>query len=346
MAILVANDGSKFVNTIADRDALAKRFLGMRVVVRDATADPFFGGGSVQYIWDTTTDAWNPTWSERKPELRFAAEEKVLVDGKVVADNIIKDNVLWSVKVLDDDGTILSDARATISGRTLDIGVTNFDGKRLHYVYAYGEMNTVITDLWEGKADKLSPEFGGTPLTTTPAGNANPKQITNVEYVEQKLADIDAGLEDAPSDGNDYARKDGTWAQLNLLEEAPVDGKDYVRKDGAWDELEIKFDHYDLKSTAAANTGNVAYDYTNSQVITVDLTAGVRNVALASGIAGRAVTGIIVVLGKNVPVFTGTNVVWNNNETPTVDDFGATRTVLVAFWDSIDKWIVTRGPRF
>lgn len=369
MAILVANDGSKFVDTIAQRDAIEKRFNGMRVIVRDATADPFFGGGSVQYIWDTTIDGWNPIWSENKPDLRFATEEKVLASGQVTAENLVKDGVVWSVKVLDDDDSILSDAKVTITGRTLDIGSTTFDGKRLHYTYAFGAMNTVVADLWESKADKASPEFEGTPKAPTPAANADVKQIVNVEYLNSKLDDVQAGIAEAPTDGKEYVRKEaawaelvkleeapeddanyvrrnGEWAEVNILPDAPNDSKNYVRKDNAWSELQIAFDHYDLKATAAAATGNVNYDYTASQVITLNLTAGTRNVALASAPAGRSVTGVIVVLGKNVPTFTGTNVVWNNNETPTADDFGATRTVLIAFWDSIDKWIITRGPRF
>lgn len=54
MAIIVTNDGSRFVDTLADRNAIPVelRFMGMRVTVKDATADPIFGGGVVQYLWE------------------------------------------------------------------------------------------------------------------------------------------------------------------------------------------------------------------------------------------------------------------------------------------------------
>lgn len=47
------------------------------------------------------------------------------------------------------------------------------------------------------------------------------------------------GLEDAPADGKQYARKDGTWAEVAagaITADAPSDGKDYVRKNAAWAE--------------------------------------------------------------------------------------------------------------
>ena len=47
-----------------------------------------------------------------------------------------------------------------------------------------------------------------------------------------------AGIADAPSDGDEYVRKDGAWSVVTGdgtgLADAPSDGDEYVRKDGAW----------------------------------------------------------------------------------------------------------------
>ena len=63
------------------------------------------------------------------------------------------------------------------------------------------------------------------------------------EQRDQDLQDqIDAlegdALDDAPSDGNTYGRKDGAWEEITAgsgdVEEAPKDGTPYSRQDGTW----------------------------------------------------------------------------------------------------------------
>ena len=63
------------------------------------------------------------------------------------------------------------------------------------------------------------------------------------EARDQHLQDqIDAfegdALDDAPSDGNTYGRKDGSWEEVTAgsgdVEEAPKDGTPYSRQDGTW----------------------------------------------------------------------------------------------------------------
>lgn len=330
MSILIANSGNRVVSTIAERDAITKRFDGMNVFVRDATADPIFGGGTVQYLWDGVIDSWSPVWSEKKPELRFTIEDKVLVNGQVTADQVIKDGVVWSARILDDDDTILADARVTLSGRTLDIGSLAFDGKRLHYTYAYGEMTTLLTELWEDKADKESPELTGIPLTTIPTDASPAGQIAPIGWVTEQIQEA---IGDLPQPGD------------SGIPEAPVDDKAYVRENGEWVELDKGFNAYSLLTSTSAS-GDLVVTATDQQVFTLESTAGSRNVSFINGPAGRAITAVLVIIGKNVPVIGGVNFKWNNGEVPTTDVMGDTKTVITAFWDGIDTWIISVGPKY
>lgn len=58
MSIIIANDGDYTVSTIVVRNAITKRHDGMRVIVRDATGDPTYGGGMVEYIWEAAGSKW------------------------------------------------------------------------------------------------------------------------------------------------------------------------------------------------------------------------------------------------------------------------------------------------
>ena len=44
---------------------------------------------------------------------------------------------------------------------------------------------------------------------------------------------------EAPINGNQYARKDGSWSEVEQFDEAPSDGKQYARKDETWAEIVI-----------------------------------------------------------------------------------------------------------
>ena len=67
---------------------------------------------------------------------------------------------------------------------------------------------------------------------------------TKAEIDSQQLkqdAEIDTKLGDAPSNGEQYVRKDGVWAELASADggitDAPADGKTYGRKDFKWAEV-------------------------------------------------------------------------------------------------------------
>lgn len=51
----------------------------------------------------------------------------------------------------------------------------------------------------------------------------------------------DPGIEEAPEDGQQYARQDGAWEVVEVIievEEAPEDGQQYARQDGSWSVIE------------------------------------------------------------------------------------------------------------
>lgn len=326
MAIIVANDGSRYVDTIAERDAIptAQRFMGMRVLVKDATADPVFGGGQVQYIWDKSVLAWSPMWADKKPELNFATEEKTIVAGKVTADNVIKDNLVWSARVVDLQGVILGDAQVTIEGKDLTLNTQDYNGMLLHYTYAYGEMTTELLGIWGEKADLASPEFTGTPKAPTPDVSSNDGSIATTEFVKDALGEVQAGISDAPSDG-----------------------KDYVRKDGEWEALVIDLDTAKLKSSLSG-AGALSVDAPTQQAyVFTNTAAGTRSISFVSGPTGYMITSVLVIDGNAGDItFTGTNLKWNDNKVIAKADLGAARTVLLFLWDGVSTWIGSKGPAY
>lgn len=326
MSIIVANDGSRYVDTIAERDAIpiARRFMGMRVTVRDAIADPVFGGGQVQYIWDKVVLAWSPVWSDKKPELNFATEDKTIVDGKVTTDHVMKNNLVWSARVVDLDGVILGDAQLTISGRDLSLSTQDYNGMILHYTYAYGDMTTELLGIWENKADLTSPKFTGDPTAPTPVKGNNSESIATTEYVVTALSEVASGIS-----------------------EAPEDGEDYVRKDGEWSKLVIDLDTTKVKSSTSA-AGALAVDAPKQQAYTFTNTAaGTRQISFLNGPAGYMITSALVIDGNAGDItFTGANLKWNDNKVVAKADLGAARTVIIFLWDGVSTWIGTKGPAY
>ena len=67
-------------------------------------------------------------------------------------------------------------------------------------------------------------------------------------------------IPDAPSDGQQYARQDGTWTPVESVEpgipDAPSDGKQYARQDGAWTPVQIPtVEKYMTITADESNTG-------------------------------------------------------------------------------------------
>mgnify|MGYP001597814595 CR=1 FL=1 len=326
MAIIVANDGSRFVDTLAERNSIPveRRFNGMRVTVKDATADPLFGGGSVQYLWDRVAQLWVPIWSDKKPDLTFATEEKTIVDGAVTTDNIVKDGIIWSARVVDLSGVILGDAQVTVAGNVITLNTQDHNGMVLHYTYAYGSMTTQLMEIWSTKANVDSPAFTGNPTAPTPANASDDDSVATTAYVQAVLAENPSGISDAPADGLDY-----------------------VRKDNAWSELDIAFDAYSIKSTVSA-TGPLVVNADSQQAFVVtNKSAGTRTLSFNNGPAGRMATAVLIIDGSTGDLsFTGTNLKWNESKIITRTELGPSRTILLFLWDGIDTWVGNKGSAY
>ena len=78
-----------------------------------------------------------------------------------------------------------------------------------------------------------------TTALTDEAGNSEYLAMSQKGATALATGEASAGIEDAPSDGKSYVRKDGAWVEASAgIEDSPSDGKFYVRKDGAWVAIE------------------------------------------------------------------------------------------------------------
>lgn len=146
MAILIANDGDKTVNTIADRDAIQKKFNGMQVTVVDAIADILVGIGTAGYVWSSSKNKWQLTWKESKDDLMFVTESHFLIDGEVTLDNIPQSNLVWDCSIVDEFGVTLIDvSNPNVTNSTVNIGSPDYDGNVLLTTYAYGKIQAAVS---------------------------------------------------------------------------------------------------------------------------------------------------------------------------------------------------------
>lgn len=151
MAIIIANAGFKTVGTIAERNAITKVFDGMQVTVSDAIADINVGMGEAGYQWSAAGDKWVLIWKDSKDELVFAFEAKVIFGGKVIADYVPKNGLVWSCSVRDSSNIIVMDIEPTIILKEINLGISNYDGLKLHYTYAHGMSETISSVITCGK---------------------------------------------------------------------------------------------------------------------------------------------------------------------------------------------------
>lgn len=140
MAVLIANTGDKIVSTIADRDALIRRHDGMQVTVLDAIADPKVGIGEAGYQWSEGLQRWLLIWKTSREALEFVREAKTLLDGKVTANFIPQDRLVWECVVMDSNGVVRAHIEPVVDLAQIDIGSTEYDGMSLHYSYAHGQL--------------------------------------------------------------------------------------------------------------------------------------------------------------------------------------------------------------
>lgn len=153
MAIIIANDGDKVVQTIGDRNAITRKFDGMQVVVRDATADALLGSGSACYVWDALSAKWVVSWAEAMPTTSFKTETRPIVGSTVTTSNIPNGGVVWSAVVIDETNKIVGDANiVSVSMDTITLFDASSDGLRLRFTYAFGSIAQQVSQVLEGSA--------------------------------------------------------------------------------------------------------------------------------------------------------------------------------------------------
>lgn len=164
MSIIIFNDGDRIVDTIAQRDALTKRFPGMQVTVKDAIGDPQTGGGFAKYEWveDGANSYWGLVQVDKKISMKFATERHTIENGRVTADNIPLDAKVWSCRVIDAvSGVILGDVnQPVVEVYDVLVGSLDYEGHLLEFTYAYGSFSTqldsVIYQLKDKQANLVS----------------------------------------------------------------------------------------------------------------------------------------------------------------------------------------------
>jgi hypothetical protein len=166
MAILIYNDGDKLVDTIPDRNMLTKRFDGMRVRVKDATGDIQVGGGSAEYLWDTSVvgGRWAITWADTYPTMSFANETLPITGSTITLGNVPANGVLFSAVIIDDNGVIMGDADvASVNLGLVTLSSSNYSGKQLKVNYAYGSMASQIQVVYDQINERIDAVVGPAP---------------------------------------------------------------------------------------------------------------------------------------------------------------------------------------
>jgi hypothetical protein len=162
MAIIIANDGDRVVATIADRNAIARKFDGMQVTVQDAIADVIAGEGEALYQWSASKSKWILIGKENIDSLEFISESGVLVDGKVTTSEHPQSGLVWDCYVIGQDGSVVADITApSIVNNEINIGTLMYDGLTIHFSYGFGRIQATVAALIDvynlGSLDSSTP---------------------------------------------------------------------------------------------------------------------------------------------------------------------------------------------
>ena len=144
MAIIIANDGDKVVNTFADMNSLTAKFDGMEVKVLDSIGDVLTGGGEAGYFWSVSKNKWILAWKTSKDNLTFITESKVIADGKVTAIYPPQSALVWNCYITDSNGLIVADVTPTVITAEIDLGSLSYEGMTLSYTYGYGTIQAAV----------------------------------------------------------------------------------------------------------------------------------------------------------------------------------------------------------
>lgn len=146
--ILITNNGHRVVQTIAERNAIEKRFPNMEVVVRDAIADPVVGGSyEAGYKWNDITLTWVLFYKNSRDDIIFTTETHTIANGKVTTVYVPQNSVVWDVFILDANDLQVANVIPTVTAREIALGSGSYDGMRLVLSYAYGATQAAIQAL-------------------------------------------------------------------------------------------------------------------------------------------------------------------------------------------------------
>lgn len=161
MAIISYPSVDKTVNTIGDRNAIQNKVDNMLVTVLDSIDDQNAGAGVAVYRYSETLDQWILISTENVNSLNFATEELTITNGGVVPSYIPVGNQIWDVVVVDGDVIV---ANIPSSGITITptriSGLTEYEGKRLRFTYAYGTMTAQLEAYIDYKLQQFSGDVG------------------------------------------------------------------------------------------------------------------------------------------------------------------------------------------
>jgi hypothetical protein len=157
MAILVHNNRDTRVNDIEARDALAKKYDHMVVEVRNAISDVNAGPGPATYLYNASIDEWILLSKSNENNVSFELEELVISNGQVTTKYVPVDHKIWGLKIIKGD-VIIAEPReedVTVSGTTIS-GLSEFNGNKIRFVYAYGSMTAQFSQYVDTKISEIN----------------------------------------------------------------------------------------------------------------------------------------------------------------------------------------------
>jgi hypothetical protein len=141
---IIANDGDKIVNTIAQRDAISSKFDGMEVTVIDSISDVLTGGGRACYKW--LGGVWQLMWKDNKDNLLFKTEQTTIVGSSAFTTFPAQDGVVFNIVILDASGNdLLHVYNPTVIDKEIQIGSDAYDGHDIIFSYGYGLIQAAVS---------------------------------------------------------------------------------------------------------------------------------------------------------------------------------------------------------
>jgi hypothetical protein len=266
--VIVADDTARFALTTAtvqNGDAVKVEATGLMYYIKDQTQlsveagyEVFNVGSAASVPWSGITDKPSTfTPSAHTHSISDVTGLQTALDGKqedITANGILKGDGAGNISAVV-SGTDIK----TINGNSIlgsgDLVVTtsavewddvlnkpNLGTASLKDVPVTGDASSTEVVLGDDTRLTDSREWSASDVSQdeAEAGTSTTRRAWTAQRVRQAIAAW-WDITDAPQDSKQYARKDGSWAEVSGggggIEEAPIDGKSYGRKDGDWEEL-------------------------------------------------------------------------------------------------------------